>query len=72
MKSKRTSARHARATRPGLRPPVLHRDVLRRLFPEPHLALGTAWGNTVPAEWRVFEAEAQEVLRHPYGVPTDR
>ncbi len=50
---------------PRLAPP---RQVLKRLFPEPHLALGTAFGDPVPPEWRVFEAEAEDALRHPYRV----
>lgn len=72
MKSKHRSGRHARATRPFPPPPAPRRDVLRRLFPQPYLALGTPFGDPVPTEWHVFKAEAEDALRHPYRVRARR
>lgn len=39
----------------------------RRLFRAPFEELPPAFGNTVPPELRVFEAEAEERQHHPVG-----
>ncbi len=69
MKSKHRSAARRRRPQshvpPRLAPP---RQVLKRLFPQPYLVLGTAFGDPVPAEWRVFKAEAENTFRHSYRV----
>ncbi len=69
MKSKHGSRAQGRRPQrhvpPRLAPP---RQVLKRLFPQPYLALWTAFGDPVPPELRVFEAEAEDALRHPYRV----
>ncbi len=72
MKSKHRSAARGRRPQshvpPRLAPP---RQALKRMFPQPpqpYLVLGTAFGDPVPAEWRVFKAEAENTFRHSHPV----
>ncbi len=76
MKSKHSPAARVRRPQshvpPRLAPP---RQVLKRMFPQPpqpYLVLGTAFGDPVPTEWRVFKAEAEDPFRHSYRVRVRR
>ncbi len=41
--------------------------LLRWWFGAPFQELPEEFGDTVPAEWRVFEAEAEDIRRQPQG-----
>ncbi len=72
VKSKHRLRSRGHTPRRHMPPRLAPREVLRHLFPEPYLALGTAFGDPVPPEWRVFKAEAEDALRHPYQVRVRR
>lgn len=77
MRSKHSSRAHGRRPQRHMPPHLAPREVLRRLFrpphlPTPYLAWPTAYGDPVPPEWRVFEAEAEDALRRPHRVRVRR